>query len=217
MQTQTSMRTWLLTMLVIAQVALPCAADFVIIIEHEQVSPGGTVEVGVYATSSAGHNISGFNLPLDVGADGKETLPNGFTFRDPIIRNALFSNTGYDVPEPQITIVDVDAIPSGFVPAIQAVTLSNVPTKLFDLVFDVGPAVPIGTVIPLRIVSDPLGLFNITSPSLAVATNPPLGEVARGSITVVPEPSSVGFLLFVAVTNLAVVNSRRQRRTSSST
>lgn len=216
MQTQTSKRTWLLTMLVIAQMALPCAADFVIIIEHEQVLPGGTVEVGVYATSSAGHNISGFNLPFDIGADGKETLPNGFTLRDPIIKNALFSNTGFDVPEPQITIADVDAIPSGFVPAIQAVTLSNAPTKLFDLVFDVGLAVPVGTVIPLRIVSDPLGLFTITSPSLAVATNPPLGEFARGSITVVPEPRSVGFLFFVAVTSLAVVNSRRQRRRSSS-
>lgn len=172
-------------------------AGFVIGIEHEIVAPGGTALVAVFATSDMGNNISGFNLPLDVGADGKKALPVGFTYHSPPILNALFNNTALDLPEPQITIANVDAIPSGFVQANQAVILSQVPTKLFDLVIDVGSGVPAGTVVPIYIVRDSLGLFNVTSPNGGAAVVPDTGRPAIGSITVIPEPG--GFMQIGAI------------------
>lgn len=186
-------------------------ANIVISIEHELVAPGGVALVGVFASSNMGDNISGFNLPLDIGADGKRPLPTGFTFRVPPLSNLLFSNTGFNMPEPQITIANVDAIPSGFVQANQAVTLSAVPTKLFDIVIDVGPGVPVGTVVPIHILRDSLGLFNVTSPNGGIVSVPGVGTPAIGSITVVPEPGSLAQIGTIALLIGAWFRSRQYR------
>ncbi len=168
--------------------------DFVFTIDNVRTLPGRTVLVGVYAQSNNNDTISGFNLPVDFGADGKRALPSGFSLSTQPLTNLLFSNTGLDVPEPQITFANVDGIISGFVAANQAVQLSNAPTKLFDLSFEVGAGVPAGTILPIHIVQDSLGLFNVTSPTGGLVLTPNLLNPAIGSISVVPEPSVLTLL-----------------------
>ncbi len=198
-----------LMVLCIAAIACSsCWGDLFIMIEHEHTAPGSTALVGVFARSNNNDTISGFNLPVDIGADGKRALPNGFRLTTPQVTNLLFDNTRMDFPEPQITIANVDGIISGFVAGNQAVQLSDIPTKLFDIAFEVDASVPAGTVLPIHIVQDILGLFNVTSPSGGVVGLPSAIAPAIGSLSVVPEPGVLPLL----ATSSAVWAFRSRRR-----
>jgi hypothetical protein len=126
-------------------------------------------------------------------------LPAGFSLNATPIANALYSNTGFDMPQPQIMLADVDAIPTG---SGANETLGATPTKLFDVVYNVAGSVPVGMVLPLRILIPGGGLenlFNVAGPNNPSVSVPSPGMPTVGSLTVIPEPG--GFqMLFAAAT-----------------
>ncbi len=172
-------------------------ADIVLTADNVTVFAGQTARVGVYASSTSGDIMTGFNLPIDFNRDGNVNLPLGFSYGSPVIANAIFSNTGFDRPA-SIFFANVDAIPTG---SGANVTLGLIPLRLFDLRVNVASDVATGTVLPivLEIPPTPLqSLFNLAgyaNGNLAagkpVVFSPTPGVVAFGSITItaVPEPS----------------------------
>lgn len=168
---------------------------------------GSTVSVGVFASSESTDIMSGFNLPMDLNNDGvNASLPAGFTQAATAFTNAIYANTGLDA-NASSNFINADFIGTGSGVNVQ---LSSTPTKLFDLVFNVGPSVPVGTVLPMKIFipGSPLStLFNIAPPG-TVVTSPTTNTPAAGSITVTPEPATIGLLLVAGAPLL-----RRSRRT----
>ncbi len=61
---------------------------------------------------------------------------------DTAINNLLFSNTGLDVPEPQITFANVDGIISGFVSSESSSPIIQHSHQTLCLSFEVGAGVP---------------------------------------------------------------------------
>lgn len=177
------------------------SADVVVSIENVAVQPGQTAHIGVYFANNNANTavtVSGFNLPIDINVDGLSALPTGFTYGTPVITNVLYPNTGFDMPQPQITLTNVDAILTG---SGVNTSLTTTPVKVLDLVIQTSNSVPVGTVIPIDILvpNGVLGgLFNI-SRSPNVATTPSLSGplLVGGSLSVVPEPAG-WFLLLCA-------------------
>lgn len=189
----------------------PAAGAIILSMDNVNAAPGQTTSVGVYA-AGVGEVISGFNLPIDFNNDGYidgadldtlGELPAGFTFGPGLIANSIFANTGLDAPPLQLALIDADTIATG---SGSDQGLSAVPTKLFDLVINVGPGVPAGTVLPFELFDDG-GFFNVTNPVLggsAVVLAPTLTTPVFGSITVVvPEPGTLTLLAAAAVPALA--------------
>lgn len=202
---------------------LLCPTTHATIFVHvdDVVVPGkSTAIVGVYASSDSGDVISGFNLPLDINNDGfidgdgdnKSDLPSGFSLGSPSLRNVMYTNTAFDMPQPQIGLIEVDGIPTG---SGANVMLSTVRTKLFDLAVDVASGVPPGTRLPLRIIvpiSPFQSLFNIAGPNSPVSSAPEQGVPVSGSITVaIPEPSA-HFAIFGGVAMISWCSRRRRRQ-----
>lgn len=197
----------------------PSSGGTIITLDNVFVPAGTTALVGVYASSDTGDVISGFNLPLDINSDGFldsnsdliGDLPPGFTLASPPIANAVYNNTGFDTPQPQIGLIDADAIPTG---SGTNITLSTTPQKLFDLVFEVAASVPAGTRMPLEIFvpASPLSaLFNVAGPNRPTINSPVLGQPSLGSITVVvPEPANIVLLLSALSFGICT---RRRRQT----
>lgn len=173
-------------------------ARVILSIDDIAVPAGTTAVVGVYAASDNGDVISGFNLPLDINSDGfidsnsdnVSDLPNGFSFASPALQNLRYANTGFDMPQPQIGLIEVDGIPTG---SGADVLLSSTPTRLFELHVSVAPSVPPGTTVPLQIIvpNSPFqSLFNVAGPNGPTVLAPLAGQPVLGSITIIPEPSS---------------------------
>ena len=172
-----------------------------------------TALVSVFASSTTGDVISGFNLPLDYNndgyvdrnGDGVGDLPAGFALDAVPTRNAVYADTGFDTPQPQISLIGADGIPTG---SGGNLTLTATPLKLFDLAIDVAATVPAGTVLPLDIFvpADPFGpLFNVAGPNDPAVIAPQAGTPVFGSVTVVgvPEPTAAAGLAVVAGSVLA--------------
>ncbi len=175
-----------------AAVASPATAAVTLSIDNVFVPPASVAIVGVYAASNSNDVISGFNLPFDINDDGYTAgiLPAGFTLDANDLRNKLFANTGLDTPQPQITLINVDSIPTGSGSNVQ---LSSTPTLLFDLAFDVAATVPVGTVMPMEIEvpNSPFQtLFDVAGPGSPTVAGPTNGSPVYGSITVIPEPAT---------------------------
>ena len=196
--------------------AAPAAAAVTLSIADVQVQAGQTAYVHVYASSTAGDVISGFNLPLDYNddgfvdrnGDGVGDLPAGFALAAMPIANATYGNTGFDTPQPQISLINVDGIPTG---SGQNLTLTTARTLLFDLAITVAPTVAVGTVVPLEIEvpAAPFGpLFNVAGPFSPTVAAPTAGAPVFGSIRVVgvPEPAAA------AAVTLVLPLARRRRR-----
>ena len=180
----------------------------IISMDNATAFAGQTVLLGVYASSNSGDVISGFNLPLDYNSDGFVDqqldrigdLPAGFSLDLIPIRNSIFANTGLDRPFPQTLLFAVDSIPSG---SGVNTTLSDIPTKLFDLVIDTDPSLAVGTVLPfqIKIPANPFESgFNVAGPNTPTVVLPAIGSPALGSITIVavPEPSGIALVLAAA-------------------
>jgi hypothetical protein len=183
-------------------------------IANVSVFAGTTAVVGVYASSNDGDIISGFNLPLDINDDGMEALPTGFTLNGSGFSNAVYANTGLDTLEPQITLINVDSIPTG---SGTNIMLSTTPTLLFDLDVNVAGSVAAGTVVPLEIevpASPYSPLFNVAGPDTPTVAAPVIGTPVDGSITVVAVPEPAAILPVALVALLGVAGSRRSRRLS---
>lgn len=169
-------------------------------IDNLGVPAGTTAAVGVYASSDTADIISGFNLPTDLNRDGFSNglLPDGFSVNPSVLQNAIYNNTGFDTPAFQIALIDVDGIATGSGSNVQ---LGVAPTLLFRLLIDVGPNVPVGTVLPLEIEApaDPFGaLFNVAGPTNPTVAAPLVGVPVLGSITVTPEPTAAAFVVAAA-------------------
>ncbi len=177
-------------------------AEIIMSIDHKLALPGETVLIGVYASSNIGDIISGFNLPMDfnvdgfvdVANDGISDLPSGFALNAFPLRNQIYANTGLDRPQPQLTLIAVDAIPTG---SGNNVVLGPNPTKLFDIAVNVSGLAKAGDTMPIviKLPDAPLSsLFNVAGPNNpSVALFSP-GIIAAGSITVVPEPATLGLV-----------------------
>ncbi len=177
-------------------------AGIVLTVDNVTVFAGQTAIVGVYATSTSGDIMTGFNLPLDFNRDGNASLPLGFSYESPVIAHAIFSNTGFDRPA-SIVFANVDSIPTG---SGENVTLGLTPIRLFDLRVNVAGTVAVGTVLPIDIEIPPTplqSLFNVAgyaNGNLAagkpIVFLPSPGVAAFGSITItaVPEPSVLALI-----------------------
>lgn len=197
---------------------LPSASRGGVIISMDNATAlaGQTVLLGVYASSDSGDVISGFNLPLDYNSDGfvdqqqdrHGDLPAGFSLDAIPIRNALFANTGLDQPFPQTLLFNVDSIPTG---SGANITLSNVPTKLFDLVIGTDSTLATGTVLPfqIKIPASPFeSVFNVAGPNNPIVVLPITGSPALGSITIVAVPEPNGIALVLAAATFCFVRKR---------
>ena len=179
--------------------------DIIMTMDNVTVFAGQTASVGVYATSTSGDIMTGFNLPMDFNFDGNATLPFGFSYGSPVLTNAIFSNTGFDRPA-SIGFANVDAIPTG---SGANLTLGLTPIKLFDIRVNVAGNVPVGTVLPIdiEIPATPLqSLFNVagyangnlaSGKPVVLSTAP--GVIAFGSITIVSVPEPSCLLLIAAL------------------
>lgn len=178
-------------------------ADVIIDIEIDPpVNAGDLASVSFFATSNTSQQITGLNLPIDVGADGMG-LPAELSFASAPLINALSAVPDLNLAPAPLSIDNVDGIANvvGFAP----VTLSTSATLLFDLQLEVDPTAPTGS-FPISINSDGT-FFEIAAPG---------GVVSRSDITVnsgsvnivgVPEPTSA--LVVLACGGLVL--SRRRR------
>ena len=207
-----------------ALVSTPSAdAAVVLTMSNVRVPAGSPALVGVFAASTTGDVISGFNLPTDINDDGFVSsgtgtttgkLPTGFTLDATPTQNDVYVNTGFDMPYPQIALINVDGIATG---SGNNITLSATPTLLYDLVVDVSKTVTAGTVVPLEIEvpAAPFApLFDVAGPSTPVVTAPAAGAPVFGSITVtaVPEPSAVWLLVLAGAASILHRRSTRRLR-----
>jgi hypothetical protein len=173
----------------------------IISIDHVDVPASSVALVGVYASSNSNDVISGFDLPLDINDDGYTAgiLPAGFKLDPSDVRNAIYGNTGLDMPQPQTTLINVDGIAVGSGANEQ---LTSTPTLLFDLAFDVADTVPDGTSLPLEIEvpNAPFqSLFDVAGPNSPAVAAPTNGSPVYGSITVVPEAGGIGLASIAAL------------------
>ena len=198
-----------------------CHAGVVISIDKVTSQAGRTVLLGVYASSTSGDLLSGFNLPFDYNNDGFRDaqndglgdLPTGFSFAPTPITNVLYSNTGLDQPRPQVQLINTDSIVTGTGADIALGTSQN-PTKLFDLVVVIDPTVAEGTVLPfqIKVPASPFSsLFYVAGPNTPVVNTPDQSSPAIGSITIVavPEPGSVALVLAVSILAGGICRRRR--------
>lgn len=192
-------------LLALACAAPPASAAVRVEIDNVFVFAGTTqtARVGVYANSDFQDLISGFNLPLDFNNDGTAPLPAGFSLpaAADVTVNEIYADTAFDTPQPQITLIGADGIPTGSGPNVQLFAGN---TKLFDLQVIVDASVPVGTVLPLSVfvpAAPFTPLFNIAGPNDPAVAAPVAGTPVFGSITVIdiPEPGALALVAGAAV------------------
>ena len=146
-----------------------------------QLGAGGTISVGVFASSDASDVMSGFTLPLDVNNDGN-SLPAGFSLNATPIQNSIYKT---NLNQGMNGVVDVDGIVNG---SGDDETLTTSQTRLFDLVIDFDGTVTSGTTIPIGIINPTpvINQFKFSGPA-----SPSVSTILDGEMRIIPEPSSV--------------------------
>jgi len=148
-----------------------------------ELTPGSTIRIGVFAaiTSPDGNNqLSSFNLPMDIGPDGRG-LGSFIGFNTEPIRS---------VPDGRTIVGDPDAFTAelfGYDILVSDTSttdwaLSSTPTKLFDLALDLDVSAA-GQDFTVAIDDIP-NVFSVGGASLVP------GGVAPVTVTAVPEPAS---------------------------
>ena len=132
-------------------------ADVFLTVETELVDAGNTALVGFFIGSDAGDQLNSFNFPVDIGGTAAPGPGLGpfLSFNSIPVQNVL---SGVNVTENlavlQNSINGSDVIVNLTTPAPLALT--DAPVRLFDLVLDVAPNAPTGS-IPVSI--DPSAAF----------------------------------------------------------
>ena len=170
-------------------------ADITFILEVDPpVSASDTAFVSVSATSTSGDSLTGFNLPIDVGANGTG-LPAVLSFNADPIQNEI-NNLGIDLNvAPFQTGIDmVDGIVN--LSGATDIPLTLAPVKLFDLVLDVASSAPTGS---FPVIFNSGGtFFNASGTAAGGGPATIIPPVAPGSVNIVanvPEPSSLALVL----------------------
>jgi len=178
---------------------LPARADIVLSIEHAKVVPGEVASVGVFATATGGSGLDAFDLPIDIGRDGRGFPAgiSGFAGTDFVDEKSTFMSA--------VAIKGlVDLAMPAFVQNYEAI-LSDSGTRLtpFDssklLLFNVLVQTDTsftGTT-PVAVTSNSLPLqFNVVTSDGTFKDSGLVSQliVRPGSITAVPEPSSLVLL-----------------------
>ncbi len=191
----------LLAVLVCGFCVQPTMADLVFSIDSIVITAGNTASVGVYVAGTAGEGLDAYDLPIDIGSDGRgfPTEITGFTGTDFVSEVNTFTS--------DVVVTGTGALPSPpFVQNYEAVfsdsgpqiTLSSTPTHLFDILLTTSPS--FSGVVPVSITSTTStpNLFNIVSSAGTFTDSNASGlSVLPGSLTVIPEPSSFLFLSLV--------------------
>lgn len=180
---------------------------------------GGQVAIPVYVTGTAGEPLEAFDLPIDIGGDGRG-FPDGVSFAGTGIAGDGFAQAVDSFGE--IVISGTDPLPPvpPFDPRFDAVFsddgatiwLSAVPRHLFNILVQLpadwsGP-IPVefttsGFPTPLSVTS---GTTNLTEPTTGVL------ELRNGRISLIPEPGAAGLLGWVTVAVAAGLRNPRRRR-----
>ena len=168
--------------------------DVLFDLEDVNVIPGQQAVVGVFVSGTASEGLDAYDLPIDLGSDGRG-LPGTTSFTGgPLadfaqevgtFSNVVISSTTGTLPNPLTQ--NFDGIFSDNGPQI---TLTGTPIRLFNLLIDTTAGFT-GTV-PLNIdASSNPNQFNIVIDGAAFDTPGGALSVTGGSISAVPEPSAM--------------------------
>lgn len=176
-------------LLVLALLGVAKSAQADVVVEIANVSTiAGTTSVLVPVTVRGNSNLTGFNLPFDVGANGIG-LPVGITFSSP-----AFNTAGATLPPALLTsnsagaaALNADLLVNG---GLILGTTTSTNQTVFNLVFDVASTAAPGTY-AINFTATNAVEFNVSQAGGGAFT------LANGSINVVPEPSGSLALLGV--------------------
>ena len=175
-------------------------ADISFRIENVVVIPGQQAKVGVFASATAGETLTSYTLPIEFGGNGR-----GFTSGLVFAAGDFAQEVG--TFQSVITTGTTDLLPP-FIQNYEALFSDNGPAlslapevRLFNILV----ATPVGFsgTVPVSITSGAGGFdinnFNVQASS-GVFSSPGAGlTVVSGSITAVPEPSSIAMMGLVAL------------------
>ena len=191
------------------------SAEIVFDIEDVVVAPGQQAVVGVFASGTAGETFSDFNLPIEIGGDGRGFSSGivGFSGGDFVQEVDSFTS---DV------LVNTSALPPFFTQDYEgifsdggfAIALTPTPTRLFNILIDTDDFLLQGTV-PISFTSTTSTVNPLTVVSSAGTFNGPSAGVMSFnggsiSVTAVPEPASG--VLVLGVLGICAVRWNRKRK-----
>lgn len=194
-------------------------ADVTISVEVDPpVDAGDIARVSFFGSSTTGQQISGLNIPVDIGPVGVG-LPAELSFLgatgtndidSPSVENEIGGVAGgLNTNSTFLTLNNTDAIVN--VIGFPAVTLSTTDTLLFDLLLQVDSAAPIGS-FPVAVNNgDTNGngfSFNVLDESGGEISSADV-SVVSGSVNIigVPEPGSLTLICFIS----GYIATRRRR------
>lgn len=170
------------------------SADVVFRIENVSVTPGSQAVLGVFVRSTAGETISAYDLPIEIGGNGRG-FPANTSFASGDFAQEVNSFDG-DVTvtglESSVLIRNHEAI---FSDSGSPISISA-ERRLFNVLVDTSAG--FSGVSPVSITQGAGGLepnfFNIVASSGTFTATGGGVSVINGSISAVPEPSSFGIV-----------------------
>lgn len=191
-------------------------ADVVFDLEDVVVTPGSQAVVGVFAYATAGEGLDGFNFPVEIGANGRGFTAGivGFSlpdFAQEVGVNAAVTTNTNPILIPGF-VQNYEAIFNhGANPRLVLPTIAN-PLRLFNILVDTNGAFSGTTPVSITSSGSTQNPLTVTT-SAGFFTAPGAGgfQLVGGSITAVPEPSSIAMLGLAAIGAVAF---RRYRKGS---
>lgn len=165
------------------------------------------VQVPVKLFSDTAVAIDGYSVPLDY-----EPLPGGFSISNPtsvtLIEDFAFA---FGVLTSDLVVADSVLLNNG--PLNVA---ANETVTLFNLNFNVTPSADPGTVVPIVLAPDAMGVGSLYSVNVNGVANPIQPAFSGGSISTVPEPSQLILVCMMVGLGLVSIKKRIQLRANKS-